>query len=228
MLFGRKIKAECICLKSFSKRTLEATLKFYLNLYSLFALTIFLFIGRLAVAEKCHFSPDPDSLKIHWTAFKTTEKIAVNGEFGEFKFAQGAGKFSSLTKMIESFKVSVDLSSVKTGDNARDFTLKEFFFKKLTGGSAEGTVLNLKENDKTAELELTFNKFKKKIPLKIEILENEVIAKGDFDLLAFKANTAFDSLHAQCNDLHKGKDGVSKTWSTVELTLKGKFSKQCL
>jgi len=55
----------------------------------------------------------------------------------------------------------------------------------------------------------------------------EVTAKGSIDMLDFALKDAHDSIHQTCEELHKGQDGVSRTWTDVDLTLTGKFTKSC-
>ncbi len=182
--------------------------------------------GPMALAEKCEFTAQKDSLSVQWTAYKTTEKLPVGGKFTKLE-VKGKDSAKTLAKMIEGLTVHADMTSVDTANPARDKTLAEFFFHKLAPTTAEGRITHYNEKKGTAELSLKFNGHKKMIPLKIEVAGEEVTATGEMDILNFKAEKAFESLHNQCKDLHKGKDGVSKTWSTVNLTLKGHFTKAC-
>jgi hypothetical protein len=57
--------------------------------------------------------------------------------------------------------------------------------------------------------------------------EGEFTASGSFDMLDFGLKTAFDSIHQACFEKHKGADGVSKTWTEVEVRIAAKVSKTC-
>ena len=41
---------------------------------------------------------------------------------------------------------------------------------------------------------------------------------GNLDLLKVGEEAAWSSLHKSCETQHKGTDGVSKTWTEVELS----------
>ena len=43
------------------------------------------------------------------------------------------------------------------------------------------------------------------------------------DLDKWNASNAVKSLNLECKDLHKGTDGVSKTWNEVALNIKTTF-----
>ena len=47
--------------------------------------------------------------------------------------------------------------------------------------------------------------------------------KATMDITKWNAVEALNSLNIACKDLHKGADGVSKTWSEVALNIKSTF-----
>jgi hypothetical protein len=54
-----------------------------------------------------------------------------------------------------------------------------------------------------------------------------LVIKGAIDVNDFGLQGALASLHKSCELLHKGPDGVSKTWPQVEIKLQAMVAKVC-
>lgn len=185
-------------------------------------------------AESCQYSITPDSVKVNWSAFKTTAKVEVKGSFPSVK-VEGAGKAKkSLKKLLEgvSAKIKIaDQTGISTGNPARDQTLFEHFFslfavkKPISGGiqdlkgdDAKGTFnLKLSMNGKTIQAPFTYARSE----------DGKLTAKGGIDVLGFGLDEPFQELHHTCEALHKGPDGVSRTWSEAEIYLTAEVVKTC-
>ena len=77
----------------------------------------------------------------------------------------------------------------------------------------------------TIEMKITMNGVSRVVPFAYTATpEGEVVAKGSIDMLDFALKDAHDSIHQTCEELHRGKDGVSKTWTEVDLTVTGRFA----
>lgn len=152
---------------------------------------------------------DLDALpKVHfqWTAFKTEERVGVNGHFQKMEIINYSEDANTVEGKINNGKVIIDGSTVDTGDPARDNTLNQFFFKHLDG-PIEAEFGELKDgiapvaitmHNKTAEKEFEYN-----------VNGNTIVIKGSIDIIKdFQASEAFDSLHEQCYDLHEGVTGT--------------------
>ena len=57
--------------------------------------------------------------------------------------------------------------------------------------------------------------------------DGSLILSGSISTDQFMADEALASLNKACFDLHKGADGVSKTWPDVEISVRAKFEKDC-
>ena len=186
-----------------------------------------------AYAKNCIYSADPNSLVVEWAAFKTTQKATVPGKFTSAKNLKKLEKsYTSLPALLKAMAVEVDMTSVDTKDPRRDATLKEMFFKVLKGkGVASASLTQIKEKPEgsgTASMVLKFNDQTKRIPVTFNMdSEGNVMLKGQMDILNFTAHEALESLNKACHELHKGPDGVSKTWSEVNFTISGKVAKLC-
>ena len=70
----------------------------------------------------------PEATSVKWTAYKTTEKKPVGGEFKILKFDEKAG--ATPEEALNDLEFSIPVSSVFTNDatNTRDAKIKESFF----------------------------------------------------------------------------------------------------
>lgn len=159
--------------------------------------------------------------KINWTAYKTTEKVPVNGEFKKVTVtANGQGK--TIKEAVNNAEFSIPVSSIFTNNSGRDFKIKKFFF-----GVMENTVLLsgklIIENDSIGYADIKMNGLTKKLPFTYSINEKVFSLKGNLKITDWNASQALESLNEVCNDLHKGSDGVSKTWDEVAINITSTF-----
>ncbi len=154
---------------------------------------------------------------ISWTAYKTTEKIPVKGQFKKVKITSG-GEGKNIKEAINNASFSVPVSSIFTSDTSRDYKIKKFFFGVMDKTQLLSGKLFL-ENDSIGYTEITMNGVTKKLPF-IYNLNNKIFSlKAAMKISQWKAEKALDSLNAVCKDLHKGADGVSKTWDDVDIEI---------
>jgi polyisoprenoid-binding protein YceI len=161
---------------------------------------------------------DKKSVKVDWTAFKTTAKVGVNGSFKTVEI-KGKDKAKSLTALLKGLNISVDKLSVDTGNPARDATLGEFFFKKLSK-NISAKIKSVSEKDSTFEMSLNLNGKTQNVKMTYSSeADDQYKATGEINIFDFSGNKALAALNEKCVDLHKGADGVSKTWPNVVLNL---------
>ena len=167
-----------------------------------------------------------ENTAVNWIGYKTNQKIAVSGSFREFSTDRENKSFNSIDDLVDGLNFSISSLSSSSGDPIRDLNLRDYFFKYLTDNfKIEGTLgrpindsidvsFNILSEDKTVRFAystyLTTSKYSNKI---IQI-------KGKLDLLNQFNEEAFNSIHKQCFDLHKGSDGISKTWEEVDVYIK--------
>ena len=64
--------------------------------------------------------------------------------------------------------------------------------------------------------------------MKYALADDDMLeANGEFDMLDFGLSDALASIHLACEQLHKGKDGVSKTWPNVGINVSAKIIQDC-
>lgn len=155
-----------------------------------------------------------DSTKVSWTAYKTTDKVAVGGSFTEINLTT-TETGDTPEKVLEGARFSIPVSSVFTNNPERDGKLKEFFFKVMKDPEFLGGEIHFKEGK--AILTLTLNGITKDVPVEWTFENKKFSINGTLNLENFGAQDAVASLNKVCFDLHKGADGVSKTWSEVAI-----------
>lgn len=179
--------------------------------------------------ETCFYSYAKGSASVNWTAFKTTEKMAVGGQFNTVN-AKSEEKSTKIPEVLMGTVFNIPTASTFTENPDRDAKLKEFFF-----GAMEATDIILGQvksvegdNEKgTCTFFLTMNNIEKEVTLEYTVNDTELKMTGEIDVMDWNAGGAIESINKACEDLHKGSDGVSKTWSTVELTIGAALNKDC-
>jgi hypothetical protein len=193
---------------------------------SLILSAVCIFVAPMAYSAPCHFELDKATSEVGWTAYKTTQKAAVNGTFKTIDVS-GPMQAATLKKLLEGFKVAVHSDSLESNNPERNKTIAAQFFAKLVDAKISGQLKDVDEAQHTAKLVLNFNGQKHEVPMHYTYENNQLAATGSYDVTEFSASPALESLHKACEKLHMGSDGVSKTWPEVAVNLKGKISKVC-
>jgi hypothetical protein len=158
---------------------------------------------------------------IKFTAYKTTDKIGVGGTFRKIDITNG-GEGNTLKEAINDTEFSIPVSSLATKDSSRDYKIKKFFFGIMDNTKLLSGKLQLVD-DANGIANITMNGETKPVPFVYTIQRNEFNMKATIDINNWNASKALASLNKVCEDLHKGADGVSKTWSEVDLNITTTF-----
>jgi polyisoprenoid-binding protein YceI len=187
-------------------------------------LFFYLLISADAVhAKTCTANLNPKSVKVGWTAYKFSEKKAVHGELKKVEVL--APKDRATEDLLANISFIVDPSSVDSGDKGRDETLKNFFFKFMKSPLIKGYIESATAD--SAIVMLNFNGVSKPVSFKLKKDGKKYQAEGEINLLDFAMQKSIEELHNACKDLHKGADGISKTWSTVGLSISAEINEVC-
>ncbi|NRD23942.1 YceI family protein [Winogradskyella litoriviva] len=156
----------------------------------------------------------PEATSVKWTAYKTTEKVPVGGEFATLNFEEKAGATPS--EALNGLEFTIPVSSLFTKDETRDAKLKASFFGVMLDTEFLKGKLRAVNNEITAKI--TMNGVTAELPLEVSITEERRVSmKGTMNLKDWDALGALEALNKVCYDLHKGADGVSKTWDDVAI-----------
>lgn len=158
---------------------------------------------------------------INFTAYKTTEKVPVKGVFTKIEVLKG-GEGNSVKEAMNGVEFKIPVSGIETKDNSRNYKIQKFFF-----GVMENTInltgkLSLNDDTK-GSAEFTMNGVTEKLPFEYTIEGNIFTMKTVMDIEKWNARNAVESLNVACKELHKGADGVSKTWSEVTINVVSTF-----
>ena len=170
---------------------------------------------------------DIENTKVIWNGYKTNDKVKVVGYFNEFSTDRENQEFNSIDELVNGLAFSIKSSSSFSGDPIRDKNLQDNFFNYLTKEFLINGTLGQPIND---SIDVTFDVFEKKRTLRFgyqyDIVPDSnsdymIEISGSIDLESqFGGLQAFNAISKKCYDLHKGIDGVSKTWKQVDVLIK--------
>ncbi len=172
---------------------------------------------------------DQDASSVHWTGYKTTKKVAVSGTFQKFAIS-GVKPSTDLLKTIEGAKININVFSIFSNEESRDKKLVEYLFGHMMQTNAiEARVEKIHPDTQIVDINVNMNNHEKIVPMKLQVDAEKglITMSGKIDLVKdFDAGEPLYFLHTACFDLHKGKDGVSKTWPEVGVKAILKFEKK--
>jgi len=158
---------------------------------------------------------DSKTTVVHWTAYKTTDKVPVKGIFKQVEISNVTSA-SNPVEVIKNVKFIIPVNSIFSNDSIRDFKLTTFLFGKMTKTSHIIGKASLQDNGK-GEASITMNGFTKKVSLIYEVHGNDMKIMAKIDLNNWKAQAAVAALNEVCSEKHKAADGKSVTWSEVDI-----------
>lgn len=159
----------------------------------------------------------PETTSVFWTGYKTTDKVAVKGQFMKLTF-KNAKAAPTAREALDGLEFSIPVSSLFSNNEARDTKLKENFFAIMDQTDFLSGSITV-ANDSIAQANVKMNGMEHTIPLTYFIDGQMLSMQGSFVLDDFNALTALASLHEVCKDKHTGADGVSKTWNEVGINV---------
>ena len=119
---------------------------------------------------------------------------------------------------MNNLNFSIPISNLITKDESRDAKIKASFFGSMLDTEfIKGTI---KSSNNQYVATLTMNGVTNNLPLEVTVTdERRVSLKGVMQLKDWDALNALAALNKVCFELHKGSDGVSKTWEDVEIVV---------
>lgn len=159
--------------------------------------------------------------EINFTAYKFTEKTPVGGQFKKVDILSG-GEGATVKEAIHNTEFSIPVSSLFTKDTSRDFKITKFFFGVMDNTKLLSGKLTITD-DANGVAEIKMNGVTEKVPFTYTIADNKFSMQATMDITNWNASAALASLNKECEDLHKGTDGISKTWSDVALNITTTF-----
>jgi len=156
----------------------------------------------------------PEGTSVKWTAYKTTDKKPVGGEFTTLIFDNQGG--TTPQEALNNLEFSIPISNLFTKDASRDAKIKASFFGAMLDTDLIKGKISYSDNKYSASI--TMNGVTNDIPLEVSVTDvRRVKMTGVMNLKDWDALDALASLNKVCFELHKGPDGVSKTWEDVAI-----------
>lgn len=159
-----------------------------------------------------------ENAKVTWKAFKTYEKIGVGGTFDRIVFSPKSSK--TVEEFLTQSTITINTSSVNSGNAGRDATLVSSFFKVQNIDTITAKILSAK--DSKAQVEINMNGVSKPIPMNYTFQEGKIVGKGVIDLSDFTMLKSLQSINTTCFTLHSGK-----TWQDVEIGFEIPVANNC-
>ncbi len=170
---------------------------------------------------------DEDYSLIQWTAYKTTGKVPVKGEFKQFDI-KGVKQATDMPSALKNAEIDINIYSVFTSEEQRDKKIITYLFEKMNNTPRiKVKVTHLAPGKIFADV--TMNGITKEIVFKTEEDDKRGILTltSTIDLdKDFQAGKALHLLNKACYKLHMGEDGISKTWPDVSLKVFFKLHKK--
>lgn len=177
--------------------------------------------------QSCTWTANTSAATVGWTAFKFTEKTGVGGGFDTLK-ATGGSAVDAPWKALDGLSFEIDTASVNSNNPDRDAKIRATFFGSLVEAAAiKGTV---KANSAgKATLTIAMNGASHDVVVDVKHTEGSPLSlSGVLDVETWGAGAAIGALNKVCEDLHKGKDGISKLWSEVAISAELPLKKSCI
>ncbi len=164
---------------------------------------------------KAKYHIETKTTTINWTAYKTTAKVPVKGIFKEVQITN-AKTAENPYDIFNGLAFSIPVNSIDTKNVNRDTKLIQSFFGSMKDTKNLKGIIHLGEKGK-GTIDLTMNGITAKLPMTYIISGQLAEINATLNLDNWKAKLAIDALNIACKDLHKGEDGVSKTWNEVAI-----------
>ena len=176
--------------------------------------------------ESCTYSYNPSSSVLDWTAFKTTEKVAVKGSFNTLTVV-GTNSSEDPLKVLQGATFEIPVATVNSQNPERDKKITENFFGAMINTSLISGEVKSFDNG-AVFLNIHLNDVVREVKGSYTMNDNGVFTlDATLDLGNFDGKGAIASLNKICGKLHAGADGISKLWETVDLHFETSFKKEC-
>ncbi|MFK5891527.1 MAG: YceI family protein [Flavobacteriaceae bacterium] len=168
---------------------------------------------KSVIKAELGFTVIDSSASIKWTAYKTTDKKPVSGVFNTINITKSKSEKNPLLT-LNGVAFSIPVSSIFSKNEDRDNKLQKMFFNVMANTALLTGVIHANA-DNMGSLEVTMNGTTNSLPLTFTTVGDTLKFKGVMNLEQWQATAALNTLNKACFDLHKGPDGVSKTWNDV-------------
>ena len=178
--------------------------------------------GQQTEEKVCSWVYDTASTaEVHWTVYKTTARVPVNGQFKDVGIVTGPPK-ASFAEFLKSVKFDIPVAGTITGDAARDAKIIQFFFGSLSETDRIiGSAQTIQGDDRsgTATFTVTMNGETKEVPLSYTFDNGKLMMKGKLNLDDWNSRSAMAALNNACKEKHTGEDGKTYVANDIDLQI---------
>lgn len=179
-----------------------------------------------ASSTNCLYSFNPDSTNVSWTAFKTTEKIGVDGKFDEITIT-GTQEGDAIEEVFHGASFEIPIQSINTNNPDRDMKIRKFFFGKLAETEKlTGSLKSLNSNGK-GEIVIQMNDMERNVEMDYTLDGDRITLSTVIDVNEWNAQAGIEKLNEECYELHMAADGISKLWPDVKIQITSLLNKTC-
>lgn len=183
--------------------------------------------NTIQIEKVCKKGYDKATTTIGFGGFKTTEKKEVKGVFNDFTI-DSTVIADTPEEIFANAVFSVTVRSIETKDKGRNRRIRDEYFGNMASTrSITGKVISFDKDSSKVNVELTLNEITNPVALDYTVSGDSINLSGNIDILDFDGSGALKALNEVCEVLHKGSDGVSKTWSDVNLYISSVITEAC-
>lgn len=161
------------------------------------------------------------STTIEWTAFKTTSKIPVYGSFENVEITTDS-EGSTIKEAIQDTAFSLPIADLLA--EGKEYNVINYFFGAMSNPNTITGNIHLDET--TGYINLTMGGVTGKLDFDYTIVDQKFSLNATMNLDEWETSSAIESLHAVCNFMHAGSDGVLKLWNEIPIEASIDFNEQ--
>lgn len=154
---------------------------------------------------------------VEFAGYKYLSKAKVGGVFKDVKVSHSKNA-KNLMSILKTLDVSILTKSIDTKDKIRNQNMLTTLFKSTAKIQAKTKRVNI--NEQYIVMEVKIGKLKGDVTFQYNKVKDELVFTSSIDLISFGLGKQFSDFSKKCAGLHTGKDGVEKTWSTVDIVVK--------
>ncbi len=179
------------------------------------------------VVTVCKKGFDKKATKIGFGGFKTTQKVEVKGYFPKFMI-DSTSVADSPEEIFSNASITIPVDYIETNNIGRNRRIREEYFGNMEATqNITGKILNFNKDSNQVKIELTINSVSNEVDFDYTVLEDTLSINGTIDILDFDASSALNAINKACEVLHKGADGISKTWSEANIYISTVIKETC-
>ena len=150
---------------------------------------------------------------VEWTAYKTTDKVPVPGNFKTVNIVSNS-EGNTIMEVVEGAEFSLPIADLFV--NGKEYNVIKFFFGVMTNPNTITGQIHL-TNDKDGYIALTIDGVTENLMFNYIIKENKLTLTATIHLEKWNVEKAFKSLNSVCQLVHSGSDGVAKVWNDINI-----------